>query len=35
VIVNQVGCFGLYVGKIDFYFEDKKLKESVGSKMIV
>ena len=35
VIVNQVGCFGLYVGKIDFYFEDKKLKESVGSKMVV
>ena len=35
VIVNQLGCFGLYVGKIDFYFEDKKLKESVGSKMVV
>ena len=35
VIVNQVGCFGLYVGKIDFYFEDKKLKESIGSKIEV
>jgi 5'-nucleotidase len=35
VIVNQVGCFGLYVGKIDFYFEDKKLKESIGSKIAV
>ncbi|MDA9761194.1 metallophosphatase [Flavobacteriaceae bacterium] len=21
VLVNQVGCFGLYVGKVDFYFE--------------
>ena len=35
VIVNQVGCFGLYVGKIDFYFDDNQLKESVGSKMAV
>ena len=21
VLVNQVGCYGLYLGKIDFYFE--------------
>ena len=35
VIINQVGCFGLYVGKIDFYFDDNQLKESVGSKMAV
>ena len=21
VLVNQVGCYGLYVGKVDFYFE--------------
>ncbi len=35
VLVNQVGCYGLYVGKIDFYFEAKTLKESVGSKLAV
>lgn len=26
VLVNQVGCYGLYLGKIDFYFDAKKLK---------
>ena len=26
VLVNQVGCYGLYIGKIDFYFDAKKLK---------
>ena len=35
VLVNQVGCYGLYVGKIDFYFEANKLKESIGSKLAV
>ena len=35
VLVNQVGCYGLYMGKIDFYFEAKTLKESVGSKLAV
>ena len=35
VIVNQVGCYGLYLGKIDFYFEDNQLKESNGSKLAV
>ena len=24
VIVNQVGCFGLRLGRIDFYFDDKQ-----------
>ena len=23
VLVNQVGCYGLYIGKVDFYFEPK------------
>lgn len=35
VLVNQVGCYGLYIGKIDFYFEANELKESVGSKLAV
>ena len=35
VLVNQVGCYGLYMGKIDFYFEANELKESVGSKLAV
>ena len=28
VLVNQVGCFGINLGKIDFYFSDEKIKES-------
>lgn len=28
VIINQVGCFGLYLGKIDFYFDSMKNKTS-------
>ena len=35
VIVNQVGCYGLYLGKIDFYFEANQLKESDGTKLAV
>src|SRR5690606_38618728 len=31
VIVNQVGCFGLRLGRIDFYFEDNKQLESNNS----
>jgi len=26
VIINQVGCFGVYLGKIDFYLETNKIK---------
>ena len=28
VLINQVGCFGINLGKIDFYFSDEKIKES-------
>ena len=28
VIINQVGCFGLYLGQIDFYFDSMKNKTS-------
>ena len=35
VLVNQVGCFGLYLGKIDFYFESSTLKTSKGNTISV
>ena len=28
VLINQVGCFGINLGKIDFYFSYEKIKES-------
>jgi 5'-nucleotidase len=30
VLVNQAGCFGIYLGKIDFIFEKKAIKENVS-----
>ena len=24
VLINQVGCYGIYLGRIDFYFDEKK-----------
>lgn len=30
VIVNQVGCYGLYLGRLDFYFDDSKKLKSDG-----
>ena len=35
VLVNQVGCYGLYLGKIDFYFDDKTLKGSESDTLTV
>ena len=35
VLVNQVGCFGLYLGKIDFYFEAKMLRGSESDTLSV
>jgi 5'-nucleotidase len=35
VLVNQVGCYGLYVGRIDFYFEPGKEKSAKGTTIIV
>lgn len=35
VLVNQVGCYGLYVGQIDFYLEKDKEKKASGSTIIV
>ncbi|MBT8245835.1 MAG: bifunctional metallophosphatase/5'-nucleotidase [Winogradskyella sp.] len=35
VLVNQVGCYGLYLGKVDFYLETNKEKKADGVTIIV
>lgn len=35
VLINQVGCYGLYLGKIDFYFDSNKNKSAKGVSIIV
>ncbi|MBT8311106.1 MAG: bifunctional metallophosphatase/5'-nucleotidase, partial [Flavobacteriaceae bacterium] len=35
VLVNQVGCYGLYLGKIDFYLGTDKNKSADGTTIIV
>ncbi len=35
VLVNQVGAYGLYLGKIDFYFESGKDTKADGASIIV
>lgn len=35
VLVNQVGCYGINLGRIDFYFDKKKGQSSVGKSIIV
>lgn len=30
VLVNQVGCYGINLGRIDFYFDNDKAKSSIG-----
>ena len=35
VLVNQVGCYGLYLGRIDFFFENKKKVDAYGLKIEV
>lgn len=35
VIVNQVGCYGLNLGRIDFYFKNDSSKFNVGKSIIV
>ena len=35
VLVNQVGCYGLYLGKVDFYFDSGKNKSVDGTTIIV
>jgi len=35
VLVNQVGCYGINVGRVDFYFDTDKNKASKGKSIIV
>ncbi|WP_045475767.1 bifunctional metallophosphatase/5'-nucleotidase [Winogradskyella sp. PG-2] len=35
VLINQVGAYGLYLGKIDFYFEPGKSVKAEGASIIV
>ncbi len=35
VLVNQVGCYGINLGRIDFYFDNDKSKSGVGKSIIV
>jgi len=35
VLVNQVGCFGLYLGKVDFEFYNNKLKSKFFSNLSI
>ncbi len=35
VLVNQVGCYGINLGRIDFYFDNEKSKSANGKSIIV
>lgn len=35
ILVNQVGCYGINLGKIDFYFDSDKNKAAKGTAIIV
>ena len=35
MLVNQVGCYGINLGKIDFYFDNDKNKTADGASIIV
>jgi 5'-nucleotidase len=35
VLINQVGAYGVYIGKIDFYFEPGKATKADGASIIV
>ncbi|MCF8273146.1 MAG: metallophosphatase [Flavobacteriaceae bacterium] len=35
ILVNQVGCYGINLGKIDFYFDSAKNKVANGTSIIV
>lgn len=35
VIVNQVGCYGVQLGRIDFYFENNTSKKATGTSIVV
>lgn len=35
VIVNQVGCYGVNLGRIDFYFESNTTKKAAGATIVI
>lgn len=35
ILVNQVGCYGINVGRIDFYFDEENNKMAQGKTMLV
>ncbi|MFT5217660.1 MAG: 5'-nucleotidase, partial [Glaciecola sp.] len=35
VLVNQVGCYGINLGRIDFYFDSNKRKSTAGKSIVV
>lgn len=35
VLINQVGCYGINLGRIDFYFDQKMNLSSTGRKIII
>jgi 5'-nucleotidase len=35
VLVNQVGCYGINLGRIDFYFDDDKSISTLGKSIVV
>ena len=35
MLVNQVGCYGINLGRIDFYFDSDKNKVANGTSIIV
>lgn len=35
MLINQVGCYGVNLGRIDFYFDDKEKTTSEGTTIIV
>ena len=35
MLVNQVGCYGIHLGRIDFYFDDQKNATSSGTTILV
>ncbi len=35
VLINQVGCYGINLGRIDFYFENSKKQNQTGKSIII
>ena len=35
VIINQVGCFGLFLGQIDFFFDQNNNKTFNSSLLVI